>query len=71
MGLAFGGLLGLVVSVMVVVQVLGSPVQCVRGGRFASVSQCGGLGSHRVCPGFHLRIPNDLAETMAWGSEAG
>jgi hypothetical protein len=49
------GLLGLMVSVVVVVQVLGSPVQVVRGGPFASVSPCGGLGSRRVIPRSHLR----------------
>ena len=70
LGSAFGGLLGLMVSV-VVVQVLGLPVQVVRGGRFASVSPCGCLGSRRVCSSSHLRIPNDLAGTVAWGSEAG
>jgi len=71
LGLAFDGLLDeLMVSVVVVVHVLGSPVQGVRGGHFASVSPCGGLGSCHVCPSSSLRIPNDLAATMAWGSEA-
>jgi hypothetical protein len=71
LGLAFDGSLGLMVSVVVAVQVLGSHVQVVRGCRFASVSPCGGLGSRRVCSSSHLRIPNDLAEAVAWGSEAG
>ena len=71
MGLAFDGFLGLMVSGAVVVQVPGLPVQVVRGGPFASVSPCGGLGRRRVCPISHLRIPNDLAEAVAWGSEAG
>ena len=67
----FDGLLGLMVAVVVVEQVLGLPVQVVRGGPFASVSPCGCLGSRRVCSSSHLRIPNDLAEAVAWGSEAG
>ncbi len=71
LGLAFDGLLGLMVAVVVIVQVLGLPVQVVRGGPFASVSPCGCLGSRRVCSSSHLRIPNDLAEAVAWGSEAG
>ena len=71
LGLASDGLLGLVVSVVVVVQVLGLPVQVVRGGHFASVRPCGGLGSRRVGPSSHLRIPNGLAATMAWESGAG
>ncbi len=71
LGLAFDELLGLMVSVVVVVQVLGSPVQVVRWGHFASVRPCGGLGSRRVCPSSHLRIPNGLAATMAWESGAG
>ena len=71
LGLAFDGLRGLMVSAVVVVQFLGSPVQVVRGGHVASVSPCGGLGSRRVCLSSHLRIPNDLAETVIWGSEAG
>ena len=41
LGLASDGLLGLMASVVVVVQVLGLPVQVVRGGPFASVSPCG------------------------------
>ncbi len=49
LGLAFDGLLELVVSVVVVVQVLGLPVQVVRGGPFASVSPCGCLGIRQVC----------------------
>ena len=71
LGLAFDELLGLMVSVVVVVQLLGSPVQVVRGGHFASVRPCGGLGSRRVGPSSHLRIPNGLAATMAWESGAG
>jgi hypothetical protein len=71
LGLAFDGLLGLMVAVVVVVQVVGLPVQVVRGGPFATVSPCGCLGSRRVCSSSHLRIPNDLAEAVAWGSEAG
>ena len=71
LGLAFDGPLGLMVAVVVVVQVLGLPVQVVRGGHFASVRPCGGLGSRRVGPSSHLRIPNGLAATMAWESGAG
>ncbi len=57
LGLAFGGPRGLMISVVVAAQVLGSHVQAVRGGRFASVSPFGGYGSHRVCPSSHLGSP--------------
>ena len=68
LGFAFGGSLGLMISVVVAVQVLGSHVQAVRGGCFASVSPFRGLGSRRVCSSSHLRIPSDLAATVAWGA---
>ncbi len=67
LGLAFDGFLELLVSVVLVVHVLGLPVQVGRGGHFASVSLCERLSSRRMC--LHLRIPNDLAETVVWGSK--
>ena len=71
LGLVSGGALGLVVSVAVAGQVLESCLQIALGGYFASVIPCCGLGSQLVCLSSHLRIPNDLTATVAWGSGAG
>ena len=69
--LVSGGTLGLVISVAVAGQILESCLQIALGGHFASVIPCCGLGRQLVRLSSHLRIPNVLTVTVAWGSGAG
>ena len=66
-GLFFDESLGLVVSGVVAGEVLELCVQIALGNQVASVNPRRGA----VCPSSHLRIPNDLVATVAWGSGAG
>ena len=69
--LVSGGALGLVISVAAAGKVLESCLQIALGGHFASVIPYCGLGSQLLCLSSHLRIPNVLTATVAWGSGAG
>ena len=69
--LVSGETLGLVISAEVAAQILESCLQIAHGGHFASVIPCCDLGRQQVRLSSHLRIPNVLTVTVAWGSGAG
>jgi hypothetical protein len=70
-GLVFDESLGLVVSGVISGEVLGLCIRVAIGRQVASVSRRGCLGSRRVHPSSHLRIPNGLAVGVVLGSGAG